>query len=112
MASSVHISKKILPIGSINQHIRLQFDVRPALPEDPLEMRNGHNLWGSVYDEIHQADVGIGRRSRGFIWFFSFVSWYELEKKNNAHMILLLDEPGLFLHGKRKVTSFVTSRRN
>ena len=97
---SVHISKKILPYWSQNKHIRLQFDVRPALPEDPPGMTAGHNLWGSVYDEVHQAEVGIGRRSRGFIWFFSFVAWYSLQKKQNDKLILLLDEPGLFLHGK------------
>src|SRR6185312_271167 len=97
---SNHLSKKFLPYWSQNKHIRLMFDVRTALSGDPVGMQSGHNLWGSVYDEVHQAEVSMGRRSRGFIWFFSFVAWYELQKKHNEQLILLLDEPGLSLHGK------------
>jgi predicted ATP-dependent endonuclease of OLD family len=45
------------------------------------------------------------QRSRGFIWFFSFLVWFDsvqhqLEegKDKNRPLILLLDEPGLSLH--------------
>jgi predicted ATPase len=40
----------------------------------------------------------LGSRSRGFIWFFSFLAWYSEVKRLDGQIILLLDEPGLTLH--------------
>lgn len=97
--ASNHLSKQVLKYWSQNKHIRLTFDVRPAVSGDPEGMREGTNLWGFVHDDVHQAMTGLGTRSKGFIWFFSFLAWYSQQKKENQSMILLLDEPGLFLHG-------------
>ena len=44
--------------------------------------------------------TGLGTRSRGFIWFFSFLAWYSKLRREGENIILLLDEPGLSLHGK------------
>lgn len=96
--ASNHISKQILKYWSQNQHIRLTFDVRPGASGDPLGMQKGTNLWGFVYDDIHLVSTTLGSRSRGFIWFFSFLAWYSQQKKENSEIILLLDEPGLSLH--------------
>ena len=96
--ASNHLSKQILKYWSQNKHIHVRFDVRQALPDDPVGMREGTNLWGSVHDTKHLATTRLGTRSRGFIWFFSFLAWFSQQKKRNVPMILLLDEPGLFLH--------------
>ncbi|MGO9267193.1 MAG: ATP-dependent nuclease [Candidatus Binataceae bacterium] len=48
---------------------------------------------------MHWATTELGSRSRGFVWFFSFLAWYEDVKRNRETVILLLDEPGLSLHG-------------
>jgi predicted ATP-dependent endonuclease of OLD family len=61
-------------------------------------MRNGHNLWGRVNDSVHDVSTQLGTRSRGFLWFFSFLAWFSQQKKVKGPLILLLDEPGLFLH--------------
>jgi hypothetical protein len=63
-------------------------------------MRSGTNIWGEVYDMRHQVSTGLGTRSRGFVWFFSFVAWYSQIKRARQNVILLLDEPGLTLHGR------------
>jgi predicted ATP-dependent endonuclease of OLD family len=63
-------------------------------------MRNGNNLWGRVQDTVHQVSTQLGSRSKGFLWFFSFLAWFSQQKKNKEPLILLLDEPGLFLHAK------------
>ena len=42
----------------------------------------------------------LGTRSRGFVWFFSFLAWYGDVQRKKQNVILLLDEPGLSLHGK------------
>jgi hypothetical protein len=56
------------------------------------------NLWGEVYDSAHEAVLPLGTRSKGFVWFFSFLAWFSQQKKRGFPMILLLDEPGLVLH--------------
>ncbi len=43
--------------------------------------------------------VPFSERSAGFIWFFSFLVKFAQIKKNRGNVIILLDEPGLTLHG-------------
>jgi predicted ATP-dependent endonuclease of OLD family len=98
--ASVSLTKQILPYWSQNKHVQLQFDIRPALPGDPEGMKSGTNIWGEVYDTKQYASTGLGARSKGFVWFFSFVAWYSEVRQNDENTILLLDEPGLTLHGR------------
>jgi len=99
-AAGNHLTKRIMKYWSQNKHIRMEFDVRDAKPEDPDGMTDGVNVWGEVYDTVHWAHTPLGSRSRGFVWFFSFLAWYEDVKRQDKNVILLLDEPGLSLHGK------------
>nr|WP_281719809.1 AAA family ATPase [Nitrosomonas nitrosa] len=94
------LTKRIVKYWSQNQHIKMEFDVRDGKPEDPEDMRQGINVWGEVYDTVHWAHTPLGSRSRGFVWFFSFLAWYEDIKRQKQNVILLLDEPGLSLHGR------------
>ena len=98
--ASNHLSSQILKYWSQNKHLHMNFDVRPGLPEDPEGMRQGTNIWGEVFDSKHRVSTGIGTRSAGFVWFFSFLAWYSAVKKKDEPLVLLLDEPGLSLHGK------------
>ena len=95
-----HLTRRIIKYWSQNQHIQMRFDVRDGKPEDPEGMREGINVWGDVYDTVHWASTPLGSRSRGFVWFFSFLAWYEDVKRQKRNVILLLDEPGLSLHGR------------
>ncbi len=95
-----HLTGRIVKYWSQNQHIQMRFDVRDAKPEDPEDMRQGINVWGEVYDTVHWAHTPLRMRSRGFVWFFSFLAWYEDIKRQKQNVILLLDEPGLSLHGR------------
>jgi predicted ATP-dependent endonuclease of OLD family len=98
--ASNQLSKQILKFWSQNKHLQVKFDVRPGRPNDPEEMRNGTNLWGRVDDTVHRVSTLLGRRSKGFLWFFSFLAWFGKQKKTKEPLVLLLDEPGLFLHAK------------
>jgi hypothetical protein len=98
--TGVHLTKQILPYWSQNRHLQLKFDVRVAKPSDPEGMTQGHNLWGEVYDTKQYASTALGSRSKGFVWFFSFIAWYSQVKESGNKTILLLDEPGLTLHGR------------
>ncbi len=95
-----HLTKQIIKYWSQNKHIQMRFDVRPASPEDPIGLQTGTNIWADVYDSRHMVTTSVGTRSRGFVWFFSFLAWYSQIKKENQNVIILLDEPGLSLHAK------------
>lgn len=48
------------------------------------------------------VEVNLDERSRGFKWFFSFYITFSADTRGGAaeNAILLLDEPGLYLHAK------------
>ena len=94
------LTDRVLTHWSQNQHLRMKFDIREAQPEDPAGMTAGTNIWGRVEDTKHMVSTALGTRSRGFIWFFSFLAWYSKFRTEGKKVILLLDEPGLSLHGR------------
>lgn len=97
--ASNHLTRNIMKYWSQNRYLEMRFDIRPALPDDPEGMQTGTNLWGHVYNSKQRVSTLLGRRSKGFIWFFSFLAWFSQHKRKNIPLILLLDEPDLFLHG-------------
>ena len=99
-AAGNSLTENVLPYWSQNQHLRMKFEIRPGQPEDPEGMTSGTNIWGRVEDTKHYVTTSLGTRSRGFVWFFSFLAWYNDLRKKYDNLILLLDEPGLFLHAK------------
>lgn len=95
-----HLSKKVLKYWSQNMHLQMKFDVRAGRAGDPEGLRKGTNIWARIYDDKRWVTTNLSSRSKGFVWFFSFLSWYSKIKKENQNVILLLDEPGLSLHAK------------
>lgn len=94
------ISNQMFKYWSQNPDLQVKFDVRPANPDDPAGDAGGMYIWTSVFDPAHSHSTLLGARSRGFVWFFSFLAWYSELKENNTPLILLLDEPGLSLHAQ------------
>ena len=99
-AAENQLTQKVLAYWSQNRHLRMKFDIRPAQPEDPDGMTSGMNIWGRLNDTKHMVSTPLGSRSRGFIWFFSFLAWYSQLRSQQENIILLLDEPGLSLHAR------------
>ncbi len=97
--ASNHLTRSIMKYWSQNRYLEMRFDIRPALPDDPEGMRTGTNLWAHVYNSKQKASTLLGRRSKGFVWFFSFLAWFSQQKQKNTALILLLDEPSMHLHG-------------
>ena len=95
-----YLTKSIVKYWSQNKTLQMRFDVRSAQPADPQGMQNGTNIWAEVYDTLHMVTTELGARSRGFVWFFSFLAWYGDVQRDKQNVILLLDEPGMSLHGK------------
>ena len=72
-----------------------------ARNQDPSPFNDGWIFSTRIVNERHRASVNFDERSSGFIWFFSFLIWFSQMKENYADkLVVLLDEPGLTLHGK------------
>jgi energy-coupling factor transporter ATP-binding protein EcfA2 len=94
------ISAQMFKYWSQNPDLQVKFDVRPANPDDPSGEPGGMYIWTSVFDPAHSHSTLLSTRSRGFVWFFSFLAWYSQLKESAVPLILLLDEPGLSLHAQ------------
>ncbi len=75
----------------------VELDCR-ADPADAPPYNRGPNLYVRVRDRQDRSSVAFSRRSRGFVWFLSFVVAFEAVRRQPGKLILLLDEPGLNLH--------------
>lgn len=92
------ISREIFTYWSQNRHLKVKFDFREALADDPEQ---GHVFLTRVENTRHGVSVGFDERSAGFVWFFSFLVWFrQIERQYGDRLVILLDEPGLSLHGK------------
>jgi len=100
-AISNQLTDEIFEYWSTNAHLSVKFDVREGKPGDPVPFNSGLVFHTRVENLRHRATVDFDERSSGFIWFFSFLVWFSQVKKNyGQNLMLLLDEPGLTLHGK------------
>ncbi|AEF43471.1 MULTISPECIES: AAA family ATPase [Serratia] len=82
-------------------------EIRRLWKDKPLKIRfnvdNDHfDTYVSDTNHSYDVDVNLDERSRGFKWFFSFyITFFADTKGGNAeNAIILLDEPGLYLHAK------------
>ncbi len=98
--AGMRLSDAVSRYWSQSRSLRVRFDVRPAHPDDPEGLREGTNIWAWVYDTRHKVTTGLHERSRGFLWFFSFMAWYWQLRQSEQPLVLLLDEPGLSLHAQ------------
>lgn len=98
---SNRLSAEIFEYWTQNQQLAVEFDYREARQGDLHPFNNGHILTLRVHNLRHRVSVGFDERSAGFVWFFSFLVWFsQMERKYGDKLIILLDEPGLSLHGK------------
>lgn len=100
-AASIKISSEIFRYWTQNRHLEVQFRVDQALPGDPRPFNQGRIVRTRIYNGHHKVTVPFDERSTGFVWFFSFIALFSQVKKTHGdNIIILLDEPGLSLHGK------------
>lgn len=73
-----------------NKNLDIEFNVE-HVNERILNIR--------VRNRNYRVSLPLGNRSKGFLWFFSFLIWFsKIQGDKNKKYILLLDEPGLSLH--------------
>ena len=112
-SASIEISDEIFEFWNQNKQLRVEFDLSVANPNDPPPLNEGTILHVRIWNNRHRVSVPFDERSKGFVWFFSFLSYFStLEEEEDADLILLLDEPGLNLHAmaQRDFLRFIDER--
>ncbi len=99
-AASNSITEKIFQYWSQNDALEVHIDFSQGRSEDPAPFNAGTVVRARVWNGNHRASVPFSERSAGFVWFFSFLVKFAEIRNNVGNVIILLDEPGLTLHGK------------
>ena len=99
-AASNNITEQIFKYWTQNDALDVQIDISTGKPEDDAPFNSGSVVAARVWNGNHKASVPFSERSAGFVWFFSFLVQFATIKNGLGNVIILLDEPGLTLHGK------------
>ena len=101
-AASNEITEEIFQFWSQNNALEVVIEIDNAKPKDPAPFNTGMVADIRIKNTNHKATLPLSERSAGFVWFFSFLAQFKQLKKTpgNGNAIILLDEPGLTLHGK------------
>lgn len=90
-----------------NTELEVEFDVH---------RKAGQNIPPDFHVRIrntrHKVSVPFDERSKGFVWFFSFMTAFRSLAEESDRMIILLDEPGLSLHASAQadLLAFIEER--
>ncbi|MEQ9143329.1 MAG: AAA family ATPase [Parvibaculaceae bacterium] len=99
-AASNRITDQLLEYWTQNPHLEIDVRVTKGEPGDPPPFNQGVVARARVKNNLHKVTVPFSERSAGFTWFFSFLVKFAQVRKDGGRLLLLLDEPGLTLHGK------------
>jgi predicted ATPase len=98
--ASNNITDQILEYWTQNPDLEVRVDVSAGKSGDKAPFNTGTIGRARIYNQLHRVDTPFSERSAGFVWFFSFLVKFAQVKASGRPVVLLLDEPGLTLHGK------------
>jgi len=98
--ASNEITDEIFQFWSQNDALKVVIDIAEGKSGDKPPFNSGTIVKIRIENTNHRVTVPLSERSAGFVWFFSFLSQFKQLKKTAGNAIILLDEPGLTLHGK------------
>lgn len=99
-AASNEITEEIFQFWSQNNALEVVIEIDSGKAGDKPPYNTGTVADIRIKNTNHKATLPLSERSAGFVWFFSFLAQFKQLKKTKGNAILLLDEPGLTLHGK------------
>lgn len=99
-AASNEITEEIFQFWSQNNALEVVIEIDAGKAADKPPFNAGMVADIRIKNTNHKATLPLSERSAGFVWFFSFLAQFKQLKKANGNAIILLDEPGLTLHGK------------
>lgn len=97
-AAANQLTDELFDYWSQNQDLAVELDIefqpvpaQPGTSEAWLQIR--------VRNNRHRVTLNMAERSKGFVWFFSFLAAFS-EYADEDRRIVLLDEPGMSLHAR------------
>lgn len=99
-AASNDITDEIFEFWSQNDALAVQIELHQGRSDDEEPFNSGSVVDARIYNNNHRVSVPLSERSAGFLWFFSFLVQFKQMQKKAPGSVILLDEPGLSLHGK------------
>jgi predicted ATP-dependent endonuclease of OLD family len=97
--ASNRITEQVLEYWTQNPDLEVHVKIEQAKTGDPAPFNTGTIARARIYNQLHKVDTPFSERSAGFVWFFSFLVKFAQVKDDDVPVVLLLDEPGLSLHG-------------
>jgi hypothetical protein len=95
------ISDEVFEYWTQNKELDITLEILQPETGAVPPLHEGPILQIRVHNRRHRVTVAFSERSRGFIWFFSFLAYFnQIEDDEMGGLILLLDEPGLSLHAR------------
>jgi predicted ATP-dependent endonuclease of OLD family len=96
-AAANQLSDELFEYWTQNQDLSVELDIEFR----PVDNRQAAEPWLQirVRNNRHRVTLNMAERSKGFIWFFSFLAAFS-EYADETRRVILLDEPGLNLHAK------------
>jgi predicted ATP-dependent endonuclease of OLD family len=111
-AAANSITDEVFEYWSQNNQLSVTLEI--SGPEEGAEppLDEGPILRVRIHNQRHRATVPFDERSRGFVWFFSFLAYFSELEDQERDIVLLLDEPGLNLHAtaQRDLLRFIDER--
>jgi predicted ATP-dependent endonuclease of OLD family len=98
-SASIKITDQLLEYWRQNPNLSIEVRVTKGEPQDPAPFNAGIVARARVRNDLYRMSVPFSERSAGFVWFFSFLVKFAEVKKTGEPIMLVLDEPGLTLHG-------------
>ena len=98
-AAANRITDQIFEYWTQNDQLSIDVRLDEGKSDDDPPFNSGPVARARVKNDIHRVSVPFSERSAGFIWFFSFLVKFAQIRKTQGNVIILLDEPGLTLHG-------------
>ena len=98
-AAANRITDQIFEYWTQNDQLSIEVRLDAGKSEDEPPFNSGTVARARVRNNLHRVTVPFSERSAGFIWFFSFLVKFAQLKEHRGNVIILLDEPGLTLHG-------------
>ena len=93
------ITEQVLEYWTQNPDLDVRVKIENARTGDPVPFNTGTIARARIYNQLHRVETPFSERSAGFVWFFSFLVKFAQAKDEDVPVVLLLDEPGLSLHG-------------
>ncbi len=88
-AVSNQVTDQIFKYWSQNKHLDVEMKLDAARSGDPPPFNSGWIFRTRIDNRRHRADTSFDDRSSGFVWFFSFLVWFNQLKQTYGNNLLI-----------------------